>query len=228
MTNLATIKCPFCKAKTGNPDRKTLAIYSTDTYYCFRCNATGLISDISPSQLSGITPSFKPKPSIQRLQYNNKGDRFSVCKQRYNDNTRDVFQIKLADGSLVGHYTRQPNKISHIEGVKGFCYREQYLDLGTTYRVVEGVYDCIYPNDIALLGYPNQFQANQLKWFNIILCPDGDVWKKGLEELRKWLQPFWNHKKVVTVEMCVDGLDPDECTQDKRKTFKFDYVKSYL
>src|SRR5574343_652424 len=133
MKPIANIKCPFCVGQT-NKERKTLYLYSTDTYWCARCKASGLVSALEPSQLANLTISTK-QPKQTSFQYNNKGERFSVCKQRFSDATKDVFQIKLPDGSLVGHYTRYPNKQSHIEGVKGFCYREQFMYLGITYRV---------------------------------------------------------------------------------------------
>lgn len=227
MNALATIKCPYCKGAT-NDNRNTLYIYATDTYWCARCKSHGLISEINPLLLQGLTPQVKSTPQVRQFDYNNAGERFSVCKQRFSDGRQDVFQIKLPDGSVVGHYYRYGGKQSKIEGIKGFCYRETFLQFGETYRLVEGPYDCIYPNDICVLGYPNSFQARQLKWFKLILCPDGDVWKKGFSELKKWLEPFWYHKQIVGIEYCHSGLDPDECLLEQRKTFSFDYVKGFL
>jgi len=226
MKPLATIKCPYCKGATTTQDRKTLYLYSTDTYWCARCKAFGVISDIDPSLLSGITPKVTTTTELVKFEYNNTGKRFSVCKNRFYDGSRDVFQIKLPDGSLVGHCYRLPDKRSKIEGVKGLCYREQFLDLSQTYRLVEGVYDCIYPNDIAVLGYPNEFQAKQLKWFNLILCPDGDVWQDK-QKLILWLKPFWYFKKIV-VEHIPNSKDPDECLEQDRTKVSFNIIKDWL
>lgn len=227
MKALAAVKCPFCKGATNN-DRKTLYLYPSDTYWCARCKEHGLISDLNPNinLLQGIAVKNTAATKLERFEYNNTGDRFSVCKNRYSDATRDTFQIKLPDGSVVGHYTRYPGKRNKIEGIKGFCYRESFLDFSQTYRIVEGVYDCSYPNDIAVLGYPTEYQAKQLKWFKLILCPDGDVWKEK-DNLKRWLSPFWYFKNVV-VEYIPNFKDPDEVVQDQRKQVEFYKVKEYL
>lgn len=221
MNPLAALQCPFC-----NSNRRVLYIYPTDTYWCAKCKKHGSTSDITPELLQNITLSTPTKTQTTKYTYNNTGNRFSVCRDRYSDSNKDVFQIKLPNGTLLGHYMRLPNKQSHIEGVKGFCYRENFLDLQTTYRLVEGPYDCIYPNDVATMGYPTQFQSNQLKWYKLILCPDGDVWEDN-QKLYNWIKPFWKHKNI-TLEYISEGRDPDECTVDKRKTVDFEHVKLYL
>lgn len=226
MNALATIKCPFCTGNT-NDNRKTLYLYSTDTYWCARCKAYGLVTEIPPELLQGLTPTIKTQAPVKQLEYNNQGERFSVCKNRHNEAGKDVFQIKLPDGQLVGHYYRRlEDKQSKIEGIKGFAYRETFMQFGETYRLVEGPYDCIYPNDVAVFGYPSAFQANQLKWFSklgqLILCPDGDVWKSKAN-LKRWLDPFKYHKNLV-VEYIPKFLDPDECPQNDRNQLEFDKI----
>lgn len=229
MKALGTTKCPYCEGQT-NPNRKTLYLYSTDTYWCARCKAYGLISEIDPRLLQGLIPRGITRPTVKKFEYNNVGSRFSVCKQRHEENGNDIFQIKSPDGQLVGHYCRRLDKQSRIEGLKAFCYRETFMQLGSSYRLVEGVYDCIYPNDVAVLGYPNQFQANQLKWFcklgHLILCPDGDVWKSKAS-LKKWLEPFKHYKNLV-VEYIPKFLDPDECPQEERKQIEFDKIWKWV
>lgn len=201
-------------------------LYPSDTYWCAKCKKHGLVSEIEPRFLHNITLNTPTKAQTTKYAYNNSGKRFSVCKDRYSNSSKDVFQIKLPTGDLVGHYSRLPNKISHIEGIRGFCYRESFLDLQTIYRLVEGTYDCIYPNDVAVLGYPTQFQANQLRWYKLILCPDGDVWLDS-KKLYEWIKPFWSHKNIQ-LEHIKDKLDPDEVTQDQRKLIDFVTVKRYL
>lgn len=221
MNHIAALQCPFC-----NSNRKVLYLYPSDTYWCAKCKKHGSTSDLTPELLTNITLSTPTKTQTTKYAYNNAGNRFSVCKDRYTDNSKDVFQIKLPDGTLLGHYSRMPNKVSNIEGVKGFCYREKFLDLSTTYRLVEGPYDCTYPNDVAVLGYPTEFQAKQLKWYSLILCPDGDVWLDA-QKLYTWLKPFWYHKNI-TLEYVADGLDPDQCRIELRKIVNFEDVKFYL
>lgn len=230
MNAIAAINCPYCIGNTTADRRKTCYLYSTDTYWCARCKRTGLISEIDPSLLQGLTPTTKTATDLKHFKYNNTGNRFSVCKQRYSDANQDVFQIKLVDGSLVGHYYRFGGKQSKIEGIKGFCYREQFLKFGEVYRLVEGPYDCIYPNDVCVLGYPNTFQVNSLKWIaklgGLILCPDGDVWKSK-DSLKRWLLPFQYHKNI-TIEYVPNYLDPDECPQDERRSVEFKTILQWL
>ena len=221
MNHIAALQCPFC-----NSNRKVLYAYPSDTYWCAKCKKHGLISDLDPSLLSNITLNTPTKTQTTKYAYNNAGKRFSVCKDRYSDSSKDVFQIKLPNGTLLGHYSRMANKVSRIEGVKGFCYRESFLDLQSTYRLVEGTYDCIYPNDVAVLGYPTQFQANQLKWYKLILCPDGDIWL-DTKKVYAWLKPFWHHKNIQ-LERIKGNLDPDEVRQEQRNQLDFETVKRYL
>ena len=222
---LATIKCPFCIGSINN-NRKTLYLYSTDTYWCARCKAYGVTSELDPSLMQGITPNSTRQVELAKFEYNNAGERFSVCKHRYSDSNKDVFQIKLPDGSLVGHYYRYKGKESKIEGIKGLGYREKFMQLGETYRLVEGPYDCIYPNDVCLFGYPTTFQRNSLIWYDklgkLILCPDGDVWK-AKETLKRWLEPFALFKNTV-VEYIPAFRDPDECPQDDRTLIEYKKV----
>ena len=225
MNAIATVNCPFCQGNTRN-DRKTLYLYQSDTYWCARCKRNGVVIGLDPSIIAGITPLIKNK-EVKQYQYNNEGKRFSVCKQRYFDGTKDVFQIKTSAGEVTGHYTRWPNKHSHIEGTKNFCYREQYLEIGGTYRLVEGTYDCIYPNDVALLGFPNQAQLKQLNLYQLILCPDGDVWKDK-EQCKRWFEPFKWSKNILYVEYIKDSKDPDVCPQNERKQLDFNKVKEWL
>ena len=226
MKPIAAIKCPFCIGNNNN-SRSTLYLYATDTYWCARCKASGVISDLNPEIISRITPKFSQPKVTQLKQYNNKGGRFSVCKKRNFDGLTDSFQIKLPDGQLIGHYHRKPNKQSKIEGVKGFCFRQDYLDLNTTYRLVEGTYDCIYPNDVAVLGYPNQFQSKQLKWYKLILSPDGDVWKEK-ETVKRWFEPFLYHKNVVAVELLPGDKDPDEVKDSDRQVLSWQELRRWL
>ena len=225
MNAIATVNCPFCLGNTRN-DRKTLYLYQSDTYWCARCKRNGVVTGLDPSIIAGITPLIKNK-EVKQYQYNNEGKRFSVCKQRYYDGNNDVFQIKTSAGEITGHYTRWPNKHSHIEGTKNFCYREQYLEIGGNYRLVEGTYDCIYPNDVALLGFPNQAQVKQLKLYHLILCPDGDIWTNK-EQCKRWFEPFKYSRNVLYVEYLQDSKDPDEVTENNRKKLTFKQVKEWL
>jgi len=216
------IKCPFCKGQ-NNQDRETLYLYPSGTYWCARCKAYGSVGELGDVDFKFIPKEFTQPKSVN---YNGKGERYSVCRLRNYDGYKDTFQIKDVGGNLVGHYNRLPDKQSFTEGKRLFAYKDTHLHLGKTYRIVEGVYDCIYPEDVATLGIPTREQAKQLKYFNLILCPDGDVWLND-KLFVSWFIPFL-YSNVVGVEWIKQRLDPDEVTKDQRIQVDWKKVKAKL
>lgn len=219
------IKCFFCKGQNNN-SRETLYLYNTGTYWCARCKAYGAIKDLPQSVVADFKIIPKEFTQLQTISYNNLGNRFSTCKQRHFDSNVDIFQIKDVDGSLVGHYHRFPEKRSKTVGKRLFSYRDSHLKLGGTYRLVEGVYDCVYPEDVALNGTPSKEQAKKLKHYNLILCPDGDVWHNK-ELFVSWFKPFV-YSSIVGVEYVGKDKDPDEVTKDQRQLVNWRTVREKL
>lgn len=216
------ITCPYCKGNT-KANRKTLYLYiDTNTYHCHRCQAHGNIS-----QLEDVEISLERKPTATLSEaWNNLGDRFSVCRQRNFENGKDTFQIKLPNGKVIGQHTRSRGKRSKTEGLRGFGYRESFLDPTQIYRVVEGPYDCIYPNDVCVFGIPSEAQGKLLKPYKLILCPDGDIWTSEKSVLQ-WFKPFlWSN--VVAVERLPDDKDPDEIPSKERTEIEWQKLKQWL
>lgn len=211
--------CPFCEGHTVQ-GRKTLYCYATH-YHCFRCNAHGRLSELKDIEIN-----IERTRQVGHSVFNNlSSSRFSVCCPKSYEGGVETFQIKMPDGRAVGKYQRK-GKQSIILGQRGFCFRDEFLKLGGTYRLVEGVYDCIYPEDIACLGIPTKGQARMLLPYNLILTPDGDVWEnKNL--LEQWIKPFSN-RKDLKVEYISSGKDPDECPVTLRKITSIERVLQLL
>ena len=106
MNNKQLFKCPFCEGNTKK-GRKTLYVYPlTNSYWCARCGMSGSLSeidlkiDIMPIEYKSITPINN---------WNNEGQRFSICKKRNYANDIDTFEIKSISGIQKGLYKRYQN-----------------------------------------------------------------------------------------------------------------------
>jgi hypothetical protein len=207
----------FCKT-----NRRTLYLYSSGAYHCHRCKAHGKIVD-----LKNIDVKFDLKQNHELSSvWNNRGKRESLVRNRHFENRVDVFQVKNSKGEITGEYKRSPGKKSETIGKRYFGYRRDYLEIGETYRIVEGPYDVIYPEDVCVFGIPNKTQARDLKHQKLILCPDGDMWKQR-ETIFDWLSPFV-YNQVVAVERLPIDKDPDEVPRKEREIISWDKIKPYL
>lgn len=223
MFKIQTAKCPYCTGKHNN-SRKTLYLYpGTSTYYCFRCSAFG-----SLNQLEGIEIRLENKvpQKTNFIDWNGRGERYSLVTKRDFTNNVDTFQIKEPNGKQVGIHQRKPPKKSRTIGTRAFGYHADYLALDSTVRLVEGPYDVVYPNDVCSFGIPNNYQSRLLKPYQLILCPDGDVWKSKKTVLQ-WLKPFL-YSNVKYVERVPDDKDPDEITETERKIIEWKELKQYV
>ena len=215
------IKCPFCVGQ-NNKNRKTLYLYP-DGFWCARCKKSGHLMELGELEIEWeIERKVTYNPNS--LVYNNEGKRFSVCRNRHYAEGVDSFESKKHNGAVVGKHLRLPDKISKTVGSRYFGYRQDFLHLSEIYRVVEGPYDCIYPNDICVFGIPSDAQSTALKNYKLILCPDGDIWMEK-EKLVSWLRPFlWNN--IVSVERCKG--DPDETPLAEREILDWKSTKSWV
>ena len=216
------IKCNFCTGKTDNT-RKTLYLYpEKNTYYCFRCSAFGNLND-----LEGLEFSLeRKKQSNIYVEWNDKGNRYSLCTKRDFTNNTDSFQIKEPNGKQVGVHQRKENKQSITTGTRAFGYHAEYLALDSTLRIVEGPYDVIYPNDVCSFGIPNSYQSRLLKPYQLVLCPDGDIWKSK-KKLLQWVKPFL-YSSIKYVERLPDNKDPDEMPETERKIIAWKEFRKWM
>ena len=222
MFTSSKLACPFCVGQTNN-SRKTLYVYpDTQTYFCHRCSAYGNLASLEDVEIT-----LERKSSVKLpTQWNNKGERFSSCKPSHYSQGNDFFAIKHPNGKIVGVHERKPAKVSKTTGRRFLGYSENFLDLDKTYRIVEGPYDCIYPQDVCVFGIPSKEQAKLLKPYKLILCPDGDIWKSKKSVLQ-WLQPFlWN--KIVCVERLPNNKDPDDVSETERQKIEWKELKNWI
>jgi len=218
------VKCPKCTGNTNN-NRETLYLYTNGSYWCARCKSQGRITELGENFYNQINIRPRIINESPTINWNGRGLRFSVCRKRDYSYGSDCYQLKSVTGNSVGTYSRRGRESTTV-GQRAFCYKEEYLDLAKTYRIVEGVYDCVYPEDVSIQGIPSSVQAQQLKPYNLILCPDGDIWLDK-DKLKLWFLPFW-HNKVDKVEYIADGKDPDEATVEQRKSVDWLDLKNYI
>lgn len=221
------IKCPFCSEKRTKHWLKTLQIYpDTNSYYCFHCGAFGELNTLNNVEINFERKSNEDLQNFQRQIWNNHTRRFSRINRRNGERFRDSFEIKSANGKYVGVHERRAPKEAKTKGKRLFGYSSDFLDFNQTYRIVEGPYDCIYPEDVCVYGKPGKEQARELKNYNLILCPDGDIWKSK-ESVIEWFKPFL-HNKIEYVERLPNDKDPDEIPKKERRTLEWDELKKWL
>lgn len=209
--------CPFCGGK-----RKTLYVYPSNSYYCHRCKKSGNIAELNiPLEVVVERKVYNPR------KFNNVlSSRFSLVRGREFDGRVDTFEVKLPNGKQIGYHSRYPGKKSITQGERGLGYRERFLKLDKVYRVVEGPYDVIYPEDVCTFGIPSRNQAKLLRPYKLILCPDGDMWKRK-DTLFAWLRPFM-YNQIVWVEKLPLDKDPDEIPKGKREVIDWNIIRPHL
>jgi len=213
--------CPHCSKHRKKNYLKTLKIYpETGSFFCHHCKRHGTLENLD------VDITIERKHHEVRKHWNGKTNRFSTVKPKHSNETQEYFGIKSPAGQIVGYHERGEYKFSRTTNERLFGYSEDYLQLNKTYRIVEGPYDCIYNNDICVFGYPSKKQAKLLKYYSLILCPDGDVWKTK-ETLVNWICPFlWNDVKYV--ERLPNEKDPDEVHMNERTILDWKDVKKWV
>jgi hypothetical protein len=114
-------------------------------------------------------------------------------------------------GNITGYQHRTPDKCIRTEGVRGYGYVGKSL-VNTDYiRIVEGIYDVVYHNDVCVFGSLSYGMVQRLKLYTLLLAPDADVIRQ-----RSKLQSFTRmidslaHKgyNIKGVEIFEKGYDP--------------------
>jgi len=107
--DVKTANCPFCEVKGKTSDTKHhLYLYeSTNSYYCFRCNSTGKLTDLLSE---GARSLFRP-PLPEILTYFDSFDRdISPRSINLDEISRPIFE-----GSDAYRYLREVRNLSDIE-----------------------------------------------------------------------------------------------------------------
>lgn len=235
------LRCPYCGDSQQNLYKAHFTInVSKFIFHCFRCGISGKLSDaqtlslmtefhdlnitvrkpnenmkLLPEVLDDILPGAgSPRPS-------------NLDRWHYGDNADDAFLSLSAFGHVVGVQIRPSDKTRiKTYGVSAFGFASESL-LSTPsnpLRIVEGAYDVIYPNDVCVFGSISYGKLKSLLGHYIVLCPDGDIWKKP--DLFKQFNATVKHlllnrsgrgSWLVGIEFIADGKDPDEVPKEERE-----------
>ena len=238
-------RCPQCGDSTRDQTKAHASInVRTGLIYCFRCGWSGKASfeqmseneeivdaafakkarwvkrEIKPEELE---PLILPGPAIARPSALSRFHLTNPAGTRL-----DVFQSRDPDGNTVGYYLRYPEKKFLAVGKRLFGYSEQntwddYL------RVVEGPYDVVdKKHDLCLFGNPGKRQIELLRFYPLVLCPDGDVWADPakttgyLNQISRFGMP-----NILWVEKLPPDKDPDEVAIEERKRISFKELLSW-
>jgi hypothetical protein len=146
--------------------------------------------------------------------------RYSLL-ERYTDSKGNVtVAMRDVQGNITGYQHRTPDKRIKTEGVRGYGYVGKSL-VNTDYiRIVEGVYDCVYSNDVCVFGSLSYGMVQRLKLYTLLLAPDADVIRQ-----RSKLQSFTRmvdslaHKgyNIKGVEIFEKGYDPGRAYEENRE-----------
>jgi len=176
------VRCTFCGDSEHRSYVGHLSInIITGSYHCFRCGAKGRLSTrehfllysdyVSAISLSQQDFGFDGIPSgLPPLE----DERHTLVPHSYVEPYR-VYPMKSPTGRIVGYYYRHTEtKYSLLKGNLGYGYNGDYLS-HTDIRLVEGVYDVVYPNDVAVFGGLSMTKILPLMPYTLTLAPDGDV-----------------------------------------------------
>lgn len=218
------IPCPDCGlSSSGNTKFSINRV--TRQFHCFRCGVGGIATRDEYTAITGELPglalgrsvpvaalplelAIRPGPGSPRPS---GLDRYHA---QIDGVLWDAFGARDLRGDLVGIHLRGPDKRSRSLGTRGLGYTGD--DLARDFvRLVEGPYDVLDPeHDVCTFGMPSPTQVRMLRSYQLVLCPDGDVWTRP-HILRAYLRKFVR-ADVLDIEMLPDGQDPDDVAPAER------------
>lgn len=233
------VRCPEC----GDSDKHYKAHLSINVdngaFYCFRCGWSGclglsqllsLIVDVGNFEVATDVPLIKPSEDPE-LKVGPGSGRFSLLERYYlldpsDGKPWDGFVYRDPRGRATGYLLRRGDR-SISYGRRTYLYPDPLGGPSTILRIVEGPYDVLYPEDVAVGGIirPETIYRD-LSPYQFIFCPDGDVWENQ-ELLKPFLLGLYRvilRGAVAGVEYLPDGKDPDEVSKEDRIMFSVDQV----
>jgi hypothetical protein len=127
----------------------------------------------------------------------------------------DVFPMRTPSGLTTGFHIRNEQG-RRTFGKRGLGFVGTSMSELGNRRIVEGPYDVQYPEDLCLFGLmPSKTQRRFLSLFNLILCPDGDIWARQTI-LARYMKQF-ERSRIIGIERLPDGKDPDEVVIERRE-----------
>ena len=235
-------RCSSCGDTQKDPDRGHLILYlDSGTVHCSRCGYHAFVTLGEMMSVWSVNPpqhhqsgevSNDPTGEIIPPGSVGPSGRISYVENRWEAQNAEIFSMRTTTGRTTGYHLRSTlEKQSNTRGVRSFGFYGPRIPTMAEgdglLRLVEGPYDVVYPMDICVFGIPNKAQVMQLAWRNIIICPDGDVWR-DTDLLRAWISPFIRRDLMISgVEMIPNGGDPDECRAEDRTLIPWEEFKSW-
>jgi hypothetical protein len=217
------IRCTIC----GDSDRRLYVAHMSvsldkGVYYCFRCGAKGKLSASEYLQLvnqydidsTEYPLDFMYSPTVP-LEYESsvytQDTRYSLLKRHTDSLGRISTPMRNLIGDIVGYQFRDRDKRIETSGTKGYGYVGDKLVNTNTIRIVEGIYDVVYPNDVCVFGSITYRVLKKLKAYTMLLAPDGDIVHSRikLQRFTKTVQRLLDESySIVGVEVFNKDIDP--------------------
>lgn len=232
------LKCPSCETDREKFTGHFSIRLRDGVYHCLKCHYSGRCT---PSQLltiiyqlpdeieaRDISQSLEWEDLIEFLYPGPAISRMTKLPRFHTEDGADVFKLLDFYGEVIGLYVRKDKKT--IIGEKGisYCHDTLLSSEDNPLRIVEGPYDVMTDQDVAVYGTFNSNLLRKFKGHYLILCPDGDIWTKEylykgfFSTLSRVVQFPSSYPTIVGIEYLPDGLDPDEVPVTSRKILKIE------
>lgn len=230
------VKCPFC-GDSPKPNNVHFSVnITTRLYHCFRCSESGKLSVDQFIELTGVLPGLLSIETrrddildlpILKGPGSSRPSGLDRHHVHYRGGDWDVFLSRTPTGKLVGLSMRS-GKDSRSYGVRALGYAGASLD-GSWVRLVEGPYDIIDPeHDVCTFGFPTRAQLKHLRAYQVVLCPDGDVWLSE-RKLAAYFAPLLDTTiPIIAIEIIPNGKDPDEVPPSDRQVLEGKHLMRFL
>lgn len=187
--NQLYIRCSHC----GDSDRRDNIAHlsinlSNGLCYCFRCSYKGklttqeFIQILSEYSIDIDSTEYICEPMrdvLRGVDYESsmlgRDSRYSLL-ERHTDSYGTIrTPMRDIQGNITGYQYRSKDKVIVTEGIKGYGYIGDKLVNANTIRIVEGIYDVVYPNDVCVFGSINYSMLKPLYLYRMVLAPDWDI-----------------------------------------------------
>lgn len=211
---------------------------------CVRCNASGQLTVKEKAELQmkygvetnthdpiiELLPEIIPGPGSSRPS---KLDRYHTTYRHRRWDAFRMYDLKNRDG--IGWLLRRPEGQALILGKMGYLWPDApAFPVREYYRIVEGPYDVIADQDIAVCGFITASSLKPFAYLPVLLCPDGDVWqdpflfKTFAETVRRITTVYEQAPHLVGIEVLKNGLDRDEATSADYEFIPGQHVREFL
>lgn len=245
------LRCVFCGDSKRSKRKAHLSVnITTGAYYCYRCNTKGLAPAHIRVDLLGVMPGEVKYDKQdfedllpQLLKGSKSGRKTKLPTYHYQDEVGRFFDAFLLWDDYdteepVGVLLRNAdgNKFSKIVGEKhrSWPYAPDNLtsSADTPLRIVEGPYDVLGDNDVAIHGLITRGTLQELFGHYVVLCPDGDVWENDqlrfqFRNLVRWCVRQGEFT-FVGVEFLPNGLDPDDVPLEQRTLIDPEQLQEFI